>query len=513
MLTRTGLRAALATKEGQTYKWIALAVTSIGPFMALLDTTAINIALPPIMTSFATDVRTAQWILTGYLLALAVIIPATGYVAERLGYKQLFLLVLGLFTASSLLCGLAWSIHSLIAFRVLQGLGGGMLQPLSTSIVLQVIRAEERAEFMAVLGLPALLAPILGPTVGGYLVERIGWRVIFTMNIPVGLLATVLCWAVLRDYPRRRELTFDWRGFVLSAVAFSSLLLGFSNGADLGWTAPMVAVPLALGACALAAWIWVELTQADPLLDLRLFAKPVFLTSTGVIFTLMLSLFGFTFLMPIFLERVRGLGPMEAGLIIFPQALASFPTMNVAGKLYKRTGPRPLALLGLSLLALATWLMSRVTVATSDHAITGIMVLRGVAMGLVASSLQTAALTVVSRARAARGTALMNVSQRLFGSFATALLATIIHTGEASHRVALAQASGTSQLSAQLQETAAVLAFNDAFRFMFAICLLGLGIALFIPTGEKLRRAAQEAERAVPVTFPTPEAVQARVKA
>ncbi len=541
---REGLAAAIERREGQAYKWIVCGVTTMGSFMSLLDTTSVNIALPPIMANFGTDLETGQWVLTGYMLALAVVMPTTGYLAERLGSKRQYLLVLTAFTVCSLLCGLAWSIESLIFFRILEGLAGGMLQPLGMSIVLGVIRVEERGEFMGVLALPTLLAPILGPTLGGYLTQQISWRAIFTMNVPIGIIAVFCAFVVLPYEAPRHNLTFDRIGFLLSTAGFATTLLGFANGPHEGWTSPIVVGLLSCGLSCLAIWVIYEINVKDPLLDLRLFANPVYSASVGMMFIMMLSLFGFTFLMPIFLQRIRGLDPLQAGLIIFPQALASFVSMNVSGRLYNRLGPRPLIMIGLSILSLATWRMSYIDIDTSDLTITAILLVRGFSMGFLMMPLQTTALNAVPRERMARGTALTNVSQRLFGSFVTALLATIIQTRETFHYNVLservtaaslpatqfldklqsqfihmgmttAQAHRTAlqALSRETSQMAGVLSFEDAFRFMFFACLTGFVLGQLIPRMKEVHRVAltsgQAIRPAAPAAEPAPAAAAA----
>ena len=243
--------------------------------MSLLDSTIVNIALPKILTDFHGTLASGQLVLTSYLMALAVVIPASGFLGERLGMKRLFMITLVLFTAGSALCGLAWNLQSLVAFRVLQGLGGGSLQPVGMAIVFTMITPLERGYFMGVLGLPVLLAPVLGPSVGGYLVQYASWRVIFLINVPIGLINFFLARKLLKETPIRREARFDSRGFALSAIAFPSLLLALSQGEAQGWTAPSTLGLGVVGLVALALFIRVELRHHDPLLQIRLFAAPM----------------------------------------------------------------------------------------------------------------------------------------------------------------------------------------------------------------------------------------------
>src|SRR5205823_378408 len=214
--------------HGLDYKWQVLLCSVVGTFMVMLDQTVVNIALPKITTVFNVGVHESQLVVTSYMLALAIIMPATGYLSDTFGTKRMYLVTMALFTGGSLLCGLAWNNASLVAFRVIQGLGGGMMMPLSMTLLFRAVPPQQRNTIMGFYGLPLMLAPVLGPTLGGYLVEYVDWRVIFTLNVPVGAVGLFLGLTLLRETKRVPGLKFDLRGFVLSAVGFSALLLAFS---------------------------------------------------------------------------------------------------------------------------------------------------------------------------------------------------------------------------------------------------------------------------------------------
>src|SRR5919198_954752 len=234
---RLGIRSML---HGLDYQWQVLICAVVGTFMVMLDQTVVNIALPKITTVFGVGVHETQLVVTSYMLALAVVMPATGYLSDTYGTKRLYLITMVLFTGGSLLCGLAWNNTSLVVFRIIQGLGGGMMSPLGMTMLFQAVPPQRRNTIMGFYGLPLMLAPVLGPTLGGYLVEYVDWRVIFTLNVPVGAIGLFLGLTLLRETPRVAGLKFDLRGFVLSAVAFSALLLGFSDAATDGWTSAPV---------------------------------------------------------------------------------------------------------------------------------------------------------------------------------------------------------------------------------------------------------------------------------
>src|SRR5919199_27684 len=240
--------------HGLDYQWQVLLCTVVGSFMVMLDQTVVNIALPKITNVFGVGVHETQLVVTSYMLALAVIMPATGYLSDTFGTKRLYLITMLLFTGGSLLCGLAWNNTSLVVFRVVQGLGGGMMMPLGMTMLFKVVPPHQRNTIMGFFGLPLMLAPVLGPTVGGYIVEYIDWRVIFTLNVPIGALGLFMGVTLLRESDLVAGLSFDLRGFLLSAVAFSALLLGLSDAATDGWTSPGIVLRFAVGLVALGLW-------------------------------------------------------------------------------------------------------------------------------------------------------------------------------------------------------------------------------------------------------------------
>src|SRR5947207_2338200 len=215
---RLGIRGLL---HGLDYKWQVLLCTVVGTFMVMLDQTVVNIALPKITTVFGVGVHETQLVVTSYMLALAVIMPATGYLSDTFGTKRLYMITMALFTGGSLLCGLAWNNPSLVAFRIIQGLGGGMMMPLGMTMIFKVVPPQQRNTMMGFFGLPLMLAPVLGPTLGGYLVEYVDWRMIFTFNVPIGMFGPFLGFTLMRESQVVRDLKFDLRGFVLSSVGFS----------------------------------------------------------------------------------------------------------------------------------------------------------------------------------------------------------------------------------------------------------------------------------------------------
>ncbi len=509
-LPRLGVRGLL---HGLDYQWQVLMCTVVGTFMVMLDQTVVNIALPKITTVFGVGVHESQLVITSYMLSLAIIMPATGFLSDTFGTKRLYLITMALFTGGSLLCGLAWNNTSLVVFRVIQGLGGGMMSPLGMTMLFQVVPPHRRNTMMGFFGLPLMLAPVLGPTLGGYLVEYVDWRVIFTLNVPIGLVGLFLGFTLLRESSHIPGLKFDLRGFVLSAIGFSAMLLGLSDVGTDGWTSAGVLTRFGIGIVALSAWVWVELTEDHPLLDLRLFKIPMFALSAMVSFVLTVGMFGGMLLLPLFMQNLRGLGAAETGLILVFQVLPMTILMPVVGRLVDRVGARTMILIGLPLLALATWQMAGLDMTTSDTTVKLWLLARGASMGLVMMPSMTAGLNAVALPQMSRASSITNVMRQLFGSFGTAMVVTILQSRQTFHTAILSQtvtpeniplqqmmaaarqwgasqglndvqsqAMATMLAAKQVGMSAAVMGFDDVFRVTAVVTLLAIFPALFMKT-------------------------------
>jgi DHA2 family multidrug resistance protein len=420
---------------------------------------------------------------------------------------------MALFTVGSLLCGLAWNNSSLIVFRVIQGLGGGMMSPLGMTMLFKAVAPSERNAVMGIYGLPIIFAPVLGPTIGGYLVEYVDWRAIFTLNVPIGIVGIVLGLLFLRESELNPGLRFDVRGFFLSAIAFSALLLALSDANTDGWTSPTILIRFGIGIVSLIAWILVELTDPEPLLELRLFKDRVFTMAMIVSFILVLGLFGGQLLVPLFLQSFRGLGAAETGMITMFQALPMLVMMPLIGRNMDRIGMRRVLFVGLPLVAITTWLFASLDLTTSDNALRLLLALRGAAMGLVMMPAFTAAMNAAPMHLMSRASSLTNVSRQIFGSFGTAIFVYILSSRTDYHTAMLrqtvtpenlplqqmlantqqmlvahgaslaqAQAAAMAMLGRFLGLSAATMAFDDVFRVAAVITLFALIPAAFLGT-------------------------------
>jgi EmrB/QacA subfamily drug resistance transporter len=470
----SAMRRSLPAKFDR--RWLSLGVITIGSFMTLLDSTIVNVALPGITKDFHADVGQGQLVVTLYLISLAVVIPLSGFLGERFGLKRVYMLTLTAFIASSALCALAWSLPILVFFRVLQGLGGGMLQPVGMAIMFTMITPLERGRFMIILGLPILLGPILGPTVGGYLVDYVSWRAIFLINLPAGLIALFFAQRWLKEVTSRPTTKLDVPGFVLIALSFPALLVGLSEGAEKGWGAPLGTTLIVGGAIGVVLFVYHELHHHDPLLQLRLFSHPMFAISSAMQFITQFCFFGSNYLLPLVLQDAYHISASRTGLLLFPVAICDFVAINISGRMYNKLGPRPFALLGLSFLFGSALALSQIRAGTSEAVIASIAAMRGFGMGFCMMPVQTMAFNTVPQNLMPRATALSNVMMRIFGSASTAILTSIVVIALTFHGAP----SGATVTSGGVETSILLKAFGDAFLAMAFFSAVGLVLALFL---------------------------------
>ncbi|HEU5317071.1 MAG TPA: DHA2 family efflux MFS transporter permease subunit, partial [Chloroflexota bacterium] len=337
-----------AVPAAPPYRYLVAAAFVLALFVDVLDTTIVNVALPAMGRELGVGNDALEWVVIGYLLSQAVWIPASGWLGDRFGTKRIFVGALGLFVGASALCGLAWSVESLVLFRVVQGIGGGMLTPVGMAMTYRAFPTAERARASAIMGVPVVIAPVLGPVLGGWLVDHVGWRWIFLVNLPLGVVGLLFSLAVLREQVEELPGRFDARGFLLAAVGLLLALFALARAPLDGWGSPPVGVAGAAGVACLAALVMTELRQREPMLDLRLFRNGLFrgVTATTVLTTAGLT--GMLFLLQLYLQQARGLSAQEAGLTSFPQALGLVSAIPAAGLLYRRVGARRLVLAGVT---------------------------------------------------------------------------------------------------------------------------------------------------------------------
>jgi EmrB/QacA subfamily drug resistance transporter len=442
----------------------------IGTFMVILDNTVVNVALPQLGKVFAADLNLLQWVITAYFLAQAAVIPLSGWLADRFGAKRIYLISLVTFALGSALCGFATSAEMLVATRVIQGLGGGMLMPIGMAVLFRLVPPERRGSTFALFGIPMMVAPALGPTLGGYLVEFADWRLIFLLNVPIGAIALLVGLRSLPDLPAARAVgQLDTLGIVLGPLAFASLSYGISQSTENGWTGSPTVAGIAVGAVALVLFIWRELSFAHPLLELRVFKSRDFTLAIVTQWAAFGSMFGSFFLIPLFLQQVRGYGAFETGLITIPQALASMVFMQIGGRLFDRIGARPPVLAGLILVGTSMWLLTGISGSTTGTDMIPALMLIGAGMGLMMMSLNTHMLNAAPRDLTSRVTALSQSLNNVISSLAIATFATILQSRMPVHIADAARAAG-GQPTPQALADASAMAFGDVYQTaMFAV--------------------------------------------
>jgi len=437
--------------EVQVDNWvIALLVTVIGGFMAILDSSIVNVAIPKIMSVFGMSTSQVQWIVTIYMLTLGVVVPTSAWIGDRIGYKRLYVLSLVVFTIGSALSGISWSGGALIGFRVLQAIGGGMIMPVMTSMVYRMVPRNRIGSAMGILGVAIIVAPALGPTIGGYLVQYVDWRLIFYINVPIGVFGILAAERVLPAFKRHPVGPFDTVGFLASASGLFTLLYALSQGQTLGWTSETIVLMLVGAGALLVFFVWWEMLVEHPLLDVRVFRYGVFSWSNLLVIATTVALFSGIFYVPLFLQNIAGMGALETGLILMPSALMSGLMMPFSGRLFDRLGPRPLAFAGLAVVAFATFLMHNLNVYTPTSTIVWWLVVRGLGMGLMMMPVQAAGLNAIPTRLVGQASAFSNIIQRVAGSFGIAYLTSYLDGRMASHTNDLMAAIAPSHPAAMM---------------------------------------------------------------
>ena len=458
-------------------------VVVLGTIMSILDTTIVAVALRTLSHDFHVNINTIQWVTTGYLLSLAIVIPVSGWAVHRLGAKPVYMVSLALFVGGSALCALAWSASSLIVFRVVQGLGGGMILPVGQSILARTAGPQRMGRVMGIIGVPQLLGPILGPVLGGVIVSNTSWRWIFLVNVPIGLVALVLASRFLAPSEREREHGFDLIGFLLLSPGLALVVYGLSQiGEQGGLGGASVRNSLGAGVVCIALFVWRALHAREPLIDVRLFKDRTFSMASIGIFLIGATLIGTTFLLPLYYQIVRGDSAWVAGLMMAPQGIGAALIMSFAGRISDRAGPRNVVMFGMIGLALGTFFYTRLS-ATSSFAVLGVaLFVRGLGLGCAMMPTFAASYRNLSHADVPKATSATNIIRQVGGSLGVAVFAVVLqsHIDHSFPGRGTEVQAGLVPLSlGDLEKIAA--AFSHSFWWSFASCALGIVPALFLP--------------------------------
>ncbi|HTA36473.1 MAG TPA: DHA2 family efflux MFS transporter permease subunit [Solirubrobacteraceae bacterium] len=473
-----------ASEKIEPYVWKIAGVVILGMIMSILDTTIVNVALRTLSTDLHSTISQIQWVVTGYLLSLAAIIPVTGWAARRYGAKRVYMTSLVLFTGGSALCAIASSTTSLVLFRVLQGAGGGMIMPVGQLIMAQVAGPKRMGRVMGVVTMPAMLAPILGPVVGGAILQNLHWSWIFLVNLPVGVLAFALAWRMLPQTDSGEAGRLDVVGLGLLSSGTTALVYGLSElGTHASFTAPTVIWPTLAGIVLIGVFILHAMRVERPLLDVRLYANRVFGAASLTTFGLGAALFGAMILVPLYYQEVRHESVIVTGLLVGPQGLGMLIVMPLVSRFTQRFGAGRVAIAGVLILSLASIPLAYVGDSTSIAFISVVLLVRGVGIGFSFMPAMTAAFAALRPSQLSDATPQLNVVQRVGGAIGTAVLA-----------VVLQRATGHAV-------TKPASAFQDAYWWSVGICVLSLIPCLVLLRAEnpraRLGRDAVNAESAV----------------
>src|SRR5882757_7205153 len=499
------MTAPMTARPGQstgTASWmVPLVVLIFGMFMSVLDTSIVNVAIPTIQKDFGTTTKDVQWIATAYTLALGVIVPLSGWLGERLGMTRVYLASLVLFSAASALCGLSWNLTSMIFFRIVQAVPGGILPVVCMSMLYAIVPQEKIGSAMGIYGLGIIVGPAIGPTLGGYLVEYVDWRLIFYINVPIGIVGAVAGMALLPKMPPTSKRRLDWWGFLTIGSGLFALLLATTEGSDWGWTSYRVLGLLVYAAFALALFVIIEFELDEPLLDLRVFTVWPFVNSLLLICILSVGLNAILFYLPLFMQEGQGIQALQTGLTLLPEALMMAMLMPIAGTLYDKIGPRWPAVIGLLIAAYGGYLLCGINPNMSQRDVVVWTCVRAIGNGLAMMPIMTAGLSAIPAAFSSSGSPVNNIAQRVSGSLGLAGL-TVLATNQQSQmmadRGALIPANsgvaavqdlvnqGPGMLYAYYQQLS-LYVMADAYSNVFLVCALftaaGVLLALMLRSG------------------------------
>jgi DHA2 family multidrug resistance protein len=429
-----------------------LAVIMLGMFISVLNQTLLNVAIPHLITEFNVTATDAEWLLTGYMLVNGILIPLSAFLIERFGIRNLFIAAMIFFTGGSFVCGLAPTFSILLIGRLLQAVGAGLLMPLSMTIILSIFPPENRGKGMGIFGLGIMFAPAIGPTLSGWVLEHYSWRLLFDGIAPLGLLVLILSLFQLKDLGgTNKNLKLDYVGTILSTIGFGSALYGLSEAGSKGWDDSIVIITLSVGIVCILLFVIQQLNSKRPMLDFRILKYPIFTLSNIMSMIVTIGMFGGMFLVPIYLQNLRGFSPLESGLLMLPGAILMGALSPISGILFDKVGPRPLAIIGMIITLITTYEFTNLTLATSYTFIVVLYMVRMVGMGLLMMPIQTAGINELPQEKNAHGTALTNTARQIAGSIGISLITTIF-TNRTTFHMGLLQNS-TNTMDPQFQQS------------------------------------------------------------
>jgi EmrB/QacA subfamily drug resistance transporter len=473
--------------EPSSGRWLSLVAVILGTFVAVLNNSLINIAIPKLTTDLGSTQSRIQWVLTGYMLASGAIIPITGYLEKKIGYKNFLLLALAVFAGGTVICAIAWNDTSLIAGRIIAGIGGGVISPLSMTIIYKIMPREQIGTALGLWGVSIMVAPSLGPTLSGYLIEWFNWRFLFIICIPITLFAMMMI-SILLQAPEKDDskASFDFVGFFLAATMCVTLLYALSNGQSKGWTSLEIVSLFFIAFWSFVFLIFVEKQVENPVIVLSLFKNFRFVLSIIISSLIMIGMMGAMYLMPLYLQSIQGVTPINSGILMMPQAIAMAVAMPIAGKLFDKIGAVPLGFVGLIIMSTMTYELHRLSADTPHEWLIIVLMIRGLGTGLCMMPISTAGMNAVAPHLVANASAVSNLIRNVASSLAIAMFTVIMQQRSAMHLQhmvesvplssaqsvqALLGSSWVTTLAGLMQREAAARGIIDTF-FVSAIPLI-----------------------------------------
>jgi len=474
-----------------------------GMFIAILNQTLLNVALPEINTDFNISANTGQWLMTGFMLVNGILIPISAYLFNKYSYRKLFLVAMTLFTIGSLVCGVSGTFEVMMVGRVLQAIGAGVLMPLGTNVFMTIFPPEKRGTAMGTLGIAMILAPAIGPTLSGYIVEHYQWNVMFYGMFIIGIVSLAIAYVWFKVYQVTTNPKADVPGIIFSTIGFGSLLYGFSEAGNNTWSSPLVVISLLLGVIFIIAFVVREITMRVPMLNMEVLKYSGFTLTTVINMIVTMSLFGGMILLPLYLQNLRGFTPVQSGLLLLPGALIMGLMGPIAGKLLDTIGIKPLALIGTAIMTYATWELTKLNMNTTYGHLMVIYIIRSLGMSFIMMPIMTAGMNALPQRLISHGNALSNTLRQLAGSIGTALLVTVMSTQTTEHIASysqdldttypfikdrlreLGQSLGgeqmaTSQVLEFVQKLASINGVNSAFLIATGLSALAFFLSLFL---------------------------------
>ncbi|EIK04587.1 MFS transporter [Staphylococcus aureus] len=494
-----------------------LAALLFGMFIAILNQTLLNVAMPKINTEFNISASTGQWLMTGFMLVNGILIPITAYLFNKYSYRKLFLVALVLFTIGSLICAISMNFPIMMVGRVLQAIGAGVLMPLGSIVIITIYPPEKRGAAMGTMGIAMILAPAIGPTLSGYIVQNYHWNVMFYGMFIIGIIAILVGFVWFKLYQYTTNPKADIPGIIFSTIGFGALLYGFSEAGNKGWGSVEIETMFAIGIIFIILFVIRELRMKSPMLNLEVLKFPTFTLTTIINMVVMLSLYGGMILLPIYLQNLRGFSALDSGLLLLPGSLIMGLLGPFAGKLLDTIGLKPLAIFGIAVMTYATWELTKLNMDTPYMTIMGIYVLRSFGMAFIMMPMVTAAINALPGRLASHGNAFLNTMRQLAGSIGTAILVTVMTTQTTQHLSAFGEELDktnpvvqdhmrelASQYGGQegamkvllqfVNKLATVEGINDAFIVATIFSIIALILCLFLQSNKKAKATAQKLE-------------------